>query len=289
MTTLAPLIDRYLDQRRRLPGFVAGTERHYRRTLRSLDRAFGGRPLSHLSPSAVERWLGTTTMWADSTRRLALSDVRAFCGWLAREGLIRVNPAGALRVAKVRRAPRALHPAQVGALLRCCPDERTRLVALLMVELGLRCCEVAAARVADYNSATGDLRVRGKGGHERTLPVVAAVRAALTGYLAGRGYLGGALISSKTEPGAHVTALYLSTMLSRLMGEAGIKSHRFDGVSAHALRHTCASDVLERSGDLRAVQDMLGHQSLATTSIYLRSTSSRALRQAMEGRLYDAA
>jgi integrase len=78
----------------------------------------------------------------------------------------------------------------------------------------------------------------------------------------------------------------ISGMVSEWMRAAGVKSWARDGVSAHALRHTCASDVLEHSKDLRAVQDMLGHRHLQTTSVYLRRANLDRLREAMGGRRY---
>ena len=70
------------------------------------------------------------------------------------------------------------------------------------------------------------------------------------------------------------------------MRRAGVKRGNYDGVSGHALRHTAASDVLDRCGDLRQVQQMLGHSSLATTAIYLRRADAGQIRAAMEGRDY---
>jgi integrase/recombinase XerC len=288
-TTLAPHIDAYIAYRSKLPGFCAGTARHYRRSLSSLDHSFGRRPLNRLTVVAVEDWLASTTHLCDNSRRLALTDVRCFCTWLVRHGLLKDNPAAdVIRIPKPRRVPRALPCEQIAELLRHANDARTAAIVHLMVGLGLRCCEVAAARCVDYDPAAGLLLVKGKGGHERLLPVVSAAKTALERYLAERGYTGGALISSMSDPGAHLTALYISTMISRLMGAAGLKAHRFDGVSAHALRHTAASDVLDRCGDLRAVQEMLGHTDLSTTSIYLRRSSGARLRDAMEGRDYAA-
>lgn len=78
----------------------------------------------------------------------------------------------------------------------------------------------------------------------------------------------------------------VSILVGAWMQAAGIKSHRYDGVSAHALRHTAASDVLDQCNDLRAVQAMLGHRHLNTTAIYLRRTSAHQLREAMAGRSY---
>jgi site-specific recombinase XerC len=78
-------------------------------------------------------------------------------------------------------------------------------------------------------------------------------------------------------------------MVAEWMRAAGVKRRPYDGNSAHALRHTAASDVLEVSGDLRAVQAMLGHSQLQTTSIYLRRAELGRLRDAMTGRPYRLA
>ena len=86
-----------------------------------------------------------------------------------------------------------------------------------------------------------------------------------------------------------VTPNWLSKELSDLMTAAGLKRARNDGVSAHALRHTAASDVLDRCHDVRIVQAMLGHASLATTEIYLRRANMGQLREAMAGRAYGVA
>jgi site-specific recombinase XerD len=72
------------------------------------------------------------------------------------------------------------------------------------------------------------------------------------------------------------------------MVDAGLKRRPRDGVSAHSLRHTCASDVLDACHDLRVVQQMLGHQHLATTAIYLRRADLSQMRDAMAGRRYRA-
>ena len=73
------------------------------------------------------------------------------------------------------------------------------------------------------------------------------------------------------------------------MSDAGIKHRRRDGVSAHALRHTAASDVLDECGDLRVVQAMIGHIHLATTAVYLRRADLAQMREAMAGRDYRPA
>ena len=118
------------------------------------------------------------------------------------------------------------------------------------------------------------------------LPVPSEARRTLDAWLTVRGVVSGPMIFSYTRPWAPLNADTISTMLSRWMNAAGIKHRRFDGISGHALRHTAASDTLDRCGDPEAVREMLGHISLTTTQIYLRRAQLGRLREAMEGRSY---
>jgi integrase len=109
---------------------------------------------------------------------------------------------------------------------------------------------------------------------------------ALDLYLAETGpRFSGALIDSYTHPQAPLEAHTLSRMVRRWFSLAGVKAHAFDGMSAHALRHTCAQDVLDAGADIRQVQTMLGHASVKTTEDYLR-LKPPGLAEAMEGRRY---
>ena len=83
-----------------------------------------------------------------------------------------------------------------------------------------------------------------------------------------------------------MTANDWSKRMTALFWEAGLKKANYDGRSAHALRHTAASDVLDRCKNVRTVQAMLGHASIATTQIYLRRANLDQLREAMSGRDY---
>jgi site-specific recombinase XerC len=117
------------------------------------------------------------------------------------------------------------------------------------------------------------LRVRGKADHERELPVPTDVALLLHAHLGGRDH--GPLLG--------MGAALISRRVSGWMDAAGLKARPYDGVSAHALRHTMASDMLDRCGNVRTVQAALGHQSLATTQRYLRPASLEQLRAAMGG------
>lgn len=153
--------------------------------------------------------------------------------------------------------------------------------------MGLRACEVARLSVGDYDRRTRSILVRGKGGHERILPVITEVAAALDSYLAETGCKAGPLIRSEIRPWAGVEARTLSSYMRRWMYEAGIKQRAYDGKSGHALRRTAASDTLDVCGDITIVQEMLGHSDMRVTMRhYLRRKNLEQLRAAMEGRDY---
>lgn len=286
MGTLTPHITTYL-RARHLRGEYSDTSlRKVRPRLRTLDQHFGNRPLNQLTRRAIEAWLESLHRLAPNSRAAYLASVRTFCAWLVQEGILRSNPcAQVARVKRARSVPRAQPADAVADAFRACRDDRERAILWLMVGCGLRRAEVAGARWEHYDDVGRTLRVTGKGGHERVLPVPVRVAAALTAVRS-RGN-SGPIIRSKSDGVSPVQPETVGVIVSRVMRRAGIKHAPYDGVSAHALRHTAASDVLDHCHDLRVVQEMLGHQHLSTTSIYLRRASLGQLREAMEGRGYQ--
>lgn len=235
---------------------------------------------------------------APSTRRLRWGFVSGFCEWLVDEEVLGRNPFRQVKPPKPpRRPPRALPNDAVGALLSVAPDLRARLIILLMVQQGLRCGGVAGLLIEDVDLAAGVLRVSEKFGNERVLPITEECREALVAYLGRFPASQGPLVRAWRPNGGTgrtcapvaserpLAAGTVSKMVSAWMYEAGVKSLPRDGRSAHALRHTCATDMLEAGADLMEVRDTLGHTSVATTQAYLGSASGR-LRGAMGGRRY---
>ena len=165
--------------------------------------------------------------------------------------------------------------ASIARLRLVLPDQRAELIVALMFHMGLRCVEVSRLRAMDYDPAAAVMVVTGKFSDQRKLPVPAPVVAALAGW--GRG--GG----SGRDTLVGISANTISKLVSAWMGAAGLKAGAYDGVSAHALRHTMASNMLDRCGNVHTVQGALGHQSLATTERYLRSPDLDAMRAAMDG------
>lgn len=287
MTSLGGHITRYLANRVDLNRMSRTTAHDARYTLGHFADTFGNRPLNQLNTAFVERWLATIGHLSPATRRNYLSRVRGFCGWLVVRNLIKTNPCDAIEpIRQPRRVSRALPEDDIAALLAVVPDLRAQVIVWLMVGCGLRCIEVSRLGVHDYDRRLEQVTVTGKRDNERVVPVPSEVARVLGRYLAAERLTSGALIRNRVHPARGVTAQTLSIYMRRWMYDAGVKSRPWDGTSAHALRHTAATDVYDRCGNLRVVQEMLGHSLASTTSRYLGTADLSAVRAAMEGRPY---
>lgn len=199
-----------------------------------------------------------------------LSAARSFYRYLLREGRAARDPAAGLRAPKSRRRlPKSLDPDEAARLLGLEASDglavRDRAALELLYSSGLRLAEIVALDLEDL-PGDGTVRVSGKGGKARVVPVGRAARAALDAWLPVR--------AQWARAGER--ALFLSVRGRRLGPRAiqrlAARRARAQGLGQplhpHMLRHACASHVLESSGDLRAVQELLGHASIATTQIY---------------------
>jgi site-specific recombinase XerD len=257
--------------------------------LRTLDPVCGHMEVTQVDREVIRRWWRTVGHNTAATRRLYLSTVGCFFRWAIDEGLITEDPTEHLpRVREPRTVPRARHASEVSRILTVAVDPRDQLIVWMMVEMGLRCVEVSRAELADYDHAGATLLVRGKAGHERTLPVPAPAAAAIDAYRDLIGWRAGPLVCSMVSRRQGIGPEQVSKIVSGLMSAAGVKRRPGDGVTPYSLRHTAASDVLDRCGNVRTVQVMLGHASLNTTAIYLRKASLEQLREAMSGRTYES-
>lgn len=289
MTTIHPLVAQYLKERIGLGRLSRSSARHVRYPLLSFAAAHGDRPVHHIGPTTVDRWLMSCAHLAPATRRNYLSIVRGFCRWLQRQGKIKGDPTAHLEpIRQPRPVPRCLSEVQIAALIASLPDLRAEVVIWLMVGCGVRCIEIARLGIGDYDPHGLTLRLTGKGGHVRVIPVPTEVASVLDRYISSTRANAGPLLRSLKHTHQGITAGTLSQYVSRWMAEAQVKRGAHDGISAHSLRHTCATDVYRRSLNLAAVQAMLGHANIATTSRYLGPTNIEELRDAMGGRDYRA-
>ena len=200
-----------------------------------------------------------------------LSTIRAWYRFLLREGKVQVNPADGVRAPKVkRRLPHTLDTDQVSRLLDLPGDApldlRDRAIMELFYSSGLRLAELVGLDVTDVRSDDGLLTVTGKGRKTRRLPVGRYARTAIEAWLTVRPQLvapnESALFVSRR--GNRLSARAVEQRLRQRAIEQGMPQH----LHPHMLRHSFASHLLESSGDLRAVQELLGHADIGTTQIY---------------------
>lgn len=298
--TLMPLAREYVRLRVVRGEIVDNTAKNMSNLLIRFAVSFGKRNLARLTPAAIDTFLAELGDMAPGTRRVRMQQLKAFCQWLVDTKRIKENPMKGYKMPRVVPGPVVTVPElHVEKLLEYCGDDlRKRAMVWMMVGLGARCCEVANATVDDYDPVARMIRLTGKGGYHRTLPVPPEVAGPIDAYLAEVGRVTGAPLIRARGGGAPgrrgapsmtrgILPGTVSNYLREWFEEAGIKARPWDGKSAHALRRTAASDVLDRTGKLRAVQKMLGHKSVATTEAYLRALADPELVEAMSGRTYD--
>jgi integrase/recombinase XerC len=284
---MARLALRYVAEREQRGDLTHDTARGIRYRLLDFAEHAPDRPRA-VRRKHVERWMADTRL-AASTRKLRLSALRGFCAWLLEHRHIDRDPTAGVKAPKTpQRQPRNLHADESPRLVMHAPDSRARFMILLQLQEGLRCVELERAQVGDIDRGRAVMAVRGKGsgGHvSRSVPLSVETLAALDDYLAEHPAPAGPLIRSYQNPGRSLTARYISALMSTWMTEAGIKRAPRDGKSAHACRHTCATDMVDAGADVLAVQRALGHASITSTQVYLRGVTPE-LRAAMGGRSY---
>lgn len=286
-------IDDYIRDRTRRGDLAKSSANQARWVLRYWERIAGPDPGKWTEDQAVE-WALAETVRAN-TRKARLSQLRSYVRWLMVEGHLAADPT--LRLGRVRVPdgdPRDLTVAEVGQLVRACPDDRARLVVLLMAQMGLRVGDVARIRVEDIDPGRRSLHVRAKGGRGEPThwePIPSEAWREVERALASLG-TAGPLVRSQGHGGSHrgVTSNHLGRLLRGWMRAAGLKARPWDGRSAHSLRHSTAQHMLDGGADLREVQHALGHRTIRSTELYVRREPP-GLRDAMEGRSYlgDAA
>jgi integrase/recombinase XerC len=243
--------------------------------------------LDDADPEAVRAysaWLHARGLRPGSRAR-ALSALRAFFRWACRIGEAKPNPAERVRSPKrEKRITKHLRPGEVEALLEApAGDEplarRDRALLELLYASGLRVAELVSLDWEDLDLGARVLRVVGKGGKERMVPFGQPATAALVAWrerweeVAQPGGAGTGQAVFLNARGSRLTDRSVRRILDRwVAAAAGAR-----GVHPHVLRHTFATHLLERGADLRAIQELLGHASIATTQRYTHVDVDRLL------------
>lgn len=209
-----------------------------------------------------------------------LSCLRSFSKYLLEKGIISVNPFVLIKSPKKEKLlPRFLTEDELAAAIDgfTYPDtqgnrksslpayyKRDKALIELIYSCGLRRSEAAAINIGDIDFGSGFVRIKGKGSKDRIVPVGAKALEAVNVYLSERDDFmpSRALFLSKNNK--RITGHGIALVINRIMHYAGVARH----ITAHSLRHSFATHLLNRGCDLRSVQKLLGHESLSTTQVY---------------------
>lgn len=224
---------------------------------------------------------------ARSTHARILCGVRAFYHFLALDGYVEQDPTELLESPmQDKHLPEVLSTAEVDSLkeaidLTKWEGHRNRAIIEVLFSCGLRVSELVTLQLSNIYEAEGFVRIMGKGGKERLVPISPAAIRELHLWYDDRCHMG---IKPGEEDyvflnrrGAHLTRTMILIMIKRLAEDAGIKKT----ISPHTLRHSFATVLLEGGASLRAIQAMLGHEKIGTTQIYTHIDMT-TLRQEIE-------
>jgi len=266
-------LDGYLAWLRNEKQYSALTAENYARDIGRLFELAAATPLASLKIHHIRRYIAQLHSKGLGGRSLArmLSAWRGFFTYLMRDHGLADNPCVGLRAPKSPKIlPQALSPDEAARMVDLPADTPEAIRDKAMFELfyssGLRLAELVNLDPAQLDLSAGEVRVTGKGSKTRIVPLGTYAIAALQAWLAVRDQLAS----------ADEHALFVGQRGSRIsprvvqlrMKQWGIKQGLSSSVHPHLLRHSFATHVLQSSGDLRAVQEMLGHASISTTQVY---------------------
>ncbi|ELP9501349.1 MULTISPECIES: tyrosine recombinase XerC [Vibrio] len=269
-------LERFYEFLRSEKGLSLHTQRNYKQQLETMAQ--------HLAEMGLKDWSQVDAGWVRqlagkgmregmkaSSLATRLSSLRSFFDFLILRGEMSANPAkGVSAPRKKRPLPKNLDVDEVSQLLEVNEDDplavRDRAMMELMYGAGLRLAELVGVDVRDVQLRSGELRVIGKGDKERKVPFSGMATEWVGKWLRVRGDL-----AAPGEP-----ALFVSKLGTRIshrsvqkrMAEWGQKQSVASHISPHKLRHSFATHMLESSNNLRAVQELLGHENISTTQIY---------------------
>ncbi len=260
----------HLEKERRLSGH---TIKGYRRDIEMLLQMAETTPLDQLQVHQVRRFVARLHGQGHSGRSLAraLSAWRGFFSFLMRDHGYTQNPCVGVRAPRsAKTLPDALSPEEVEKLVTLPADDafaaRDRAMFELFYSSGLRLSELTALTPADIDFNDATVRVLGKGAKTRVVPVGRFALDCMRQWLAVRAEVArqGETALFVNQRGRAIGPRTVQHRLSTWARKQGLTQH----VHPHMLRHSFASHVLQSSGDLRAVQEMLGHASISTTQVY---------------------
>jgi len=275
------MIRRYIDKFLRYleieKNYSSLTLLNYKTDLEDFGNFLKQAPLEDVDYLTLRRYLAHLKERRLRTRSIArkLSCLRSFFRFLCRDGYLKTNPALSLVTLRLdKHLPSFLTEEQMIKLLQIEQgnderDLRNQAILETFYSTGMRISELVGLNIDDVDFISGVAKVRGKGKKERLLPIGEYALRAIRVYLDKRRKQSGALFLNKN--GSRLTARGTRNVVSKYLRLASLSG----GISAHSLRHSFATHLLNRGADLRSVQELLGHANLSTTQIYTHLTTEK--------------
>ena len=274
-------MERYIEKFMRYLEIEKNYSRHtiinYSLDLEDFKKFLGNLAVEDVDYLALRKYLSVFKEKNLSARTIArhLSVLRSFFRFLNREGYLKTNPTTSLSTPKQeKRLPSFLTENEINILIESAvpKDERglrDRAILETFYSTGIRISELVGLGTQDIDFIGGIAKVMGKGKKERIVPIGEHAIAAIRGYLGKRKKQQDALFLNRS--GRRITTRGVRNIVKKYIRIASIKQ----GISAHTLRHSFATHLLNRGADLRSVQELLGHVNLSTTQIYTHLTTER--------------
>jgi len=246
----------------------------------------GAVEIDHVTHRSIRSYLGYMLEVGFSKKSIArkLAAIRSFFSFLVRIGVLQKNPARAIATPKLeKRLPSFLDEASMAKLMEV-PNPSTirglrdRAILELFYSTGMRLSELVNLRLGDIDFSKEIVKIHGKGGKQRIVPLGRKAKEALRQYLAGRHKLfsGGTTAADRGIVFLTVRGRKIYPKAVHLIVHKAIQAvSETEKKSPHVLRHTFATHLLDRGADLRAVKELLGHESLSTTQLYTHVTVDR--------------
>jgi integrase/recombinase XerC len=212
------------------------------------------------SKSSVERKIGT---------------LKSFFNYLKKEGILKVNPAENISFPKKdKKLPRFLEIDEINYFLDSIKgnnieDIRDKAILETLYSTGIRVSELVNLNVQDIDFQNSLVKVLGKGGKERIVPIGSKALDSIKNYINNKKFNSEALFVNKK--GKRINVRTIRYILNKWIIRCGLSKH----ISPHSIRHSFATHLLNKGADLRSVQELLGHSNLATTQIYTHVTTER--------------
>ncbi|MBD0861255.1 tyrosine recombinase XerC [Gordonia sp. zg691] len=282
------MLEDFADHLRLEKGCSEHTIRAYVGGARALVTFAGARGVAaaDIDLALLRAWLAELSRRGAARTTIArqVSAAKTFCGWAVREGIMATDPSQRLKAPKAHRTlPAVLAPAQAEAAIEATAADREpgdpialrdKVILELLYASGIRVGELCGLDVDDVDTGRRVVRVIGKGDKERSVPYGEPAARAVDAWMRqGRP----ALVTEKSPPALLLGARggRLDQRMARTVVSRAVESAGGPAMGPHGLRHSAATHLLEGGADLRVVQELLGHSSLATTQIYTHVSVER--------------